>query len=135
MVLKPSNKLKNYIDPLDSDSYPPGLVSVVTCLIVSGDVNVDNSVRIGSEQMHNYKTSWLQNYHSMVITMQAAKKNIKDTSVYGTKLISTLVMDLQQSQNLNIKDVLTYELSTVPASLCCECRQNFLWRRNSRYMC
>ena len=90
---------------------------------MSGDVNVDNSVGIESEQMHDYDTVWPQNYHSclkkMVITMQAVRKNIKvsDTSDFDTELIVTRVMGLQQSRNLNINDVMTYELFPVPTAL------------------
>ena len=74
---------------------------MVTGLTVSGDVNVDNSVGIESEQMHDYDTIWPQNYYScltkMAITMQAVRKNIKvsDTSLYDTDLIVTRVMGLQ----------------------------------------
>ena len=87
---------------------------------MSGDVNVDNSVGIESEQMHDYDTVWPQNYHSclkkMVITMQAVRKNIKvsDTSVYDTELTVTRVMGLQQSLNIN---VMTCELFPVPNAL------------------
>jgi len=50
------NKLKNYVDPLGSESDSPGFLNVATGLIVSGDVNVDNSVKSGSEQIHDYET-------------------------------------------------------------------------------
>lgn len=43
---KLNTTLTNYIDPLNSASHPPGIRNVVTGLIVSGDVNVDNSVTI-----------------------------------------------------------------------------------------
>ena len=47
------------------------------------------------------------------------QKHIKvsDPSVYDTELIFPRVMGLQQSQNLNIKDVMTYELFPVPTVL------------------
>ena len=51
--------------------------------------------------------------------MSVSKKNIKidDTPVYDTELIFNHVIGLQQSRDINIKDVLMYELSPVPAAL------------------
>ena len=80
-------------------------------------------VTIGLQQMKDYEAGWSEHFHSSlkknVITMQETKKSITvgDTSVYDTKLIFNRVMGLQQSRDLNIKDVLSYELSPVPASL------------------
>ncbi len=84
-------------------------------------MNVDNSVTIGLQQMKDYEAGWPEQFPSSikkkVITMQETKKSIKvgDTSVYDTELIFNRVMGLQQSGDLNIKDVLSYELSPVPA--------------------
>jgi len=61
-----SNKQNNYIDLHDSDSPQPGRLNVVIGLIVSGDVNVINYVRIGSGQMHGYETNWTQNFQRIL---------------------------------------------------------------------
>ncbi len=55
----------------------------------------------------------------LVISMPAKKKsiNIDDTLLNDTELIYTRVIGLQQSRNLNIKEVLTYELCAVPPAL------------------
>ena len=51
--------------------------------------------------------------------MTSAKKSIKldGKPVYDTELIYTRVICLQQYRDIDITDVLSYELSPVPASL------------------
>ena len=43
--------------------------------------------------------------------------NIDETPVYDTGLIYSRIAGLQQSQDMNIKYILSYELSAVPSAL------------------
>ena len=56
-----------------------------------------------------------------VITMPDAKKSIKieGTPVYDTELLYSRIIGLQQSRELDIRDILAYELSAVPSALFC----------------
>ena len=48
---KKHNKLATRIDPLQADSHPSGLVNIVSGRIPPDDVNFDNSVECGTQQM------------------------------------------------------------------------------------
>lgn len=115
--------LSTFIDPLDPTSHPVGVVNIANGLVSPSNVNVDNSLKIGQQQMNEFESGWPASFHGTlkkhIITMPANKKSIKidDTPVYDTELIYTRVIGLQQSRNLNIKEVLTYELSAVPPAL------------------
>ena len=73
--------------------------------------------------MEEYESGWPESFNKTlnkrIVTMSVSKKNIKidDTPVYDTELIFNRVIGLQQSRDINIKDVLMYELSPVPAAL------------------
>ena len=42
--------LQNCIDPIGTDTHPPGLLNVVSGLHVTGNVNADASIKAGSGQ-------------------------------------------------------------------------------------
>ena len=115
--------LQNYMDPLATDTHPPGLLNVVTGLHATDKVNADESIKIGPEQMTEFEsgrpTSFNKTLTKNVTMMTSAKKSIKldGKPVYDTELIYTRVICLQQYRDIDITDVLSYELSPVPASL------------------
>ena len=117
------NTLATFIDPLDPTSLPVGMVNIANGLVSSNNVNVDNSLQIGQQQMHEFESGWPASFHGnlkkSVTTMAANKKSIQidGAPVYDTELIYTRVIGLQQSRDLNIKEVLSYELSAVPTAL------------------
>jgi len=45
------NALQSYINPLATDTHPPGLLNIVTGLHATDKVNVDDSLKIGRQQM------------------------------------------------------------------------------------
>ena len=115
--------LQNCIDPLATDNHPPGLMNVVTGLHATDKVNADESIKIGREQMTEFESGWPTSFNKTltknVTMMTSAKKSIKldGQPVYDTELIYTRVICLQQYRDIDITDVLSYELSPVPASL------------------
>ena len=115
--------LQNYIDPLATDTHPPGLLNVITGLHATDKVNADESIKIGREQMTEFESGWPTSFNKTltknVTMMTSAKKSIKfdGKPVYDTELIYTRVICLQQYRDIDITDVLSYELSPVPASL------------------
>jgi len=115
--------LNNFVDPLEPGSHPTGLLNIATGLLAPSKVNADKSVTIGTQQMEEFESGWPESFNKSlnkrVVTMSVAKKSIKidDTPVYDTELIFNRVIGLQQSRDINIKDVLMYELSPVPAAL------------------
>ena len=117
------NALQSYIDPLATDTHPPGLLSIVTGLHTTDKGNVDESVEIGRQQLVEFESGWPKSFNKTlskkVITMASIKKNIKldGKQVYDTELVYTRVICLQQYRDIDIKDVLSYQLSPMPASL------------------
>ena len=115
--------LQNYIDPLATNTHPPGLLNVVTGLHATDKVNADEYIKIGREQMTEFESGWPTSFNKTlnnnVTMMTSAKKSITldGKPVYDTELIYTRVICLQQYRDIDITDVLSYELSPVPASL------------------
>ncbi len=66
--------------------------------------------------MEEYESGWPQSFHRVlnkrIITMAVSK--INDTPIYDTDLIYIRAIGFQQSRDIDIKKVLTYELSPVP---------------------
>ena len=116
-------KLSTSIDPLQPSSHPDGLVNVVTGRIAPAKVNAPFALEIGQAQMQEFENSWPKGFHDViprkVIIMAMTKKHIKadETPVYDTELIYTRVMCLQQSRDINVEELLSYELSAVPPSM------------------
>ena len=73
--------------------------------------------------MTEFESGWPTSFNKTltknVTMMTSAKKSIKleGKPVYDTELIYTRVICLQQYRDIDITDVLSYELSPVPASL------------------
>ena len=113
----------SYIDPFAKDSHPPAVLNIVTCIHARDKVKVDEPLNIGRELMAEFDSGWPTSFNKTItkkVTMMAStKKSIKlDVKpVYDTELIYTRVICLQQYMNIDIKDVLSYELSPVSASL------------------
>ena len=120
---KIGTKIRNGMNPLDPKEHPPGLINVVTGRIAPNNVDVDQAIALGQTQMKEFESTWPEGFHSTIskkiITMSAMKKNIKVGScqIYDTNLIYSRVIGLQASRDINMKDVLEYELCPVPASL------------------
>lgn len=117
------DKLKTCIGPLDSADHPNGLVNIVTGRVAPNNVNAGKSVEIGRAQMNAYEESWPSGFNDTlsknVVTMSVTRKALQvgSTPVIDTNIIYSRVLVLQQSRNININDVLQYELAPVPTSM------------------
>ena len=118
------NKLEESIHPLDTATHPSGLVQVVTGKIVNDDVDVDNSVAIGEQMMADFVNAWPDSFTKQlpkcVKTMHGSKAStgLNLPKAYNSNAIYTQVIGLQASgRDLDLEDVLSYELAAVPISL------------------
>ena len=93
--------------------------TIILILLKYGLYYLRTTANLADSSVMTMKQRGGRSLKKKVISMHAAKKNIKDSDilVYDTELIFTIVMDLQQSPNLNIKDLLIYELSPVLPAL------------------
>ena len=73
-------KLDICIDPLDPEQHPEGLVKVVTGIVASSEVNVNNALAIGMKQKNDFEGNWPESFHKTISkkvrTMAMEKKDI-----------------------------------------------------------
>ena len=117
-------KLQLSIDPLDSSDHPAdGIVNVVTGLIAPTSVNVEQAVEIGKAQMISFEnalsTAFYETISKKVVIMNSTKKSIRigGKDVYDLNLIYSRVLGLQLSREIDLMDVLKYELAPLPTSM------------------
>ena len=116
--------LDTCIKPLDSAAHPSGIVNVVSGQIGSTEVNVDNAVTIGTEQMKVVESRLPQGLYETitkkVVSMDHARKHVTigAVKVFDTNLIYSRVIGLQAiRRDIDINDVLGHELAPVPTSM------------------
>ena len=120
---KLKHTLSTFIDPLGPTGLSTGLVNIANGLVPPDNVDVDNALEIGTQQMRQFESSWPATFHETlakkVTTMATNRKCGKgdDTQVCDTKLVFTRVTGLQQSCNIDIKEIHKCELSSVPQAL------------------
>ena len=95
------DKLETCIEPLQNDQYPTSLVNIVTGkVVVHPSVNVDDSVKLGKEQMEEFEKAWPAGFHDRinkrVVTMSISHKHVKaaDRRVYDIEMIYARAMGL-----------------------------------------
>ena len=120
--------LQSCIDPLDPTDHPRSrVVSIVTCRIGPDEVNAPKAVEIGTSQMHHNEESWPTGFNATlsnkVVTMAASRKVVRlgTTAVCDAHLIKLFKSDwpkgLQHARNIQLSDILAYELAPLPASM------------------
>ena len=121
---KIKNKLTSCTDPLNPENHKSdSLVNIVTGRIASSSVNVDRSVELGEQLMKGYEDGWPESFHKAltrpVATMaeQSKRVSINGVPVCDPSLIYSRVLCLQKVRDINMKDVLGYELSYAPPSM------------------
>ena len=117
-------KLQECIDPLNPEIHPPEIVNIAIGKIAQDTVNVDKAVELGAKQMKDFENGWPNNFNnklSRVVKTQAeSRKYIKigDAKVFDTELIYSRVIGIQaSSRDIDIKQLLSYELSPVPTAM------------------
>ena len=135
---------------MNPEGHPPEVVNIANEKIAQDNVNVDKAVELGSKQMKEFENGWPKKFNDkfsrVVKTHVESWKNIKvgDTNVFNTEIIYTRVIGIQESSwEIDIKQLLSYELSQVPTAMFSESgeirvvdlRQNQFWRRYYRKRC
>ena len=119
-------KLKQSVDPLAPSTHnKDSLIHIVSGRLITEDtVNVDNALSIGKQAMKDYESKWPESFYDtlpkLVNTMALAKKHVSigSAKVHDTNLIYSRIIGLQASgRDMDLSDILKYELSPVPTSL------------------
>ena len=107
--------------PLHNQSHPES----VLCNIYTGQtseqkVNVNKSVEIGQKQLQEFHSSLPDGFRSKikkeVVTMKVTGE-AKKKKLYNSEIIFSRVMYLLSADQIEIKDLFTYELAPVPTAL------------------
>ena len=113
-------KLKQCINLLDSGHE---LVNIVTRGVYSEKANVDNAMSVGTQQMKDFESGWPESFHqtisTQVVTMSPTRKQAKNvpTGHLDTGLIFATAMTLTQSRDIDVKNLLEYELAPIPTAM------------------
>jgi hypothetical protein len=117
-------KLELCIDALDAASHPLNVVNIVSGKVADSSVNVQEAVAIGKTMMKEFESKWPEGFRNTiskrVITVSDGKKHIKVGSqkVYDTTVFYSRVIGLQaSSREIDLKNILGYELAPVPTSM------------------
>lgn len=118
---EPRRRLETIINPLDSDSHPDNIVSVVTGQIAPQPVNVDETVDIGTKQLKEFKSKLHEGFYdtiNMKVEIMAVMKKsivVGDTKVYDTNFIYSRVIGLQDSsREERSASVMSYRITLSP---------------------
>ena len=120
------HKLQESIDPLDSSTHSDGNIvqSVSGKRANDPTVNIHEAVAVGTDMVKLYESTWSGGFHDTlpkkVRTTAITKKHIQvgSAKVYDTNLIYSRIIGLQASgREMNLKEVLKYELSPIPTSM------------------
>ena len=117
-------KLQECIDPMNPEGHQPKLVNIEIGKIAKENVNVDKAVELGFKQIKEFENGWPKNFidklSRVVKTRVESGKYIKvsDNKVLNTELIYTRVIGIKaSSREIDIKQLLSYELSPVPSAM------------------
>ena len=116
--------LKNYIHPLDPYGHPNVPVNIVTGKVSHANINTYDAVRVGSELMTSFVKSLPTGYHNplsgKVINMETKLQNTKSSSVVNTMKPDVMYQrahGLACTRDIDLREIFSYELSTLPLSL------------------
>ena len=115
----------SFIDPLDPESHGDGLLfNIVSGKVANPEVNVDNSLDLGTTMMTEFDTSWPEGFHATitknVITFEEKKKRLRVAGheVMDPEAIYNRVIGLLVSQrNLDLQGAFATEVTAYPPSM------------------
>ena len=119
-------KLDMCINPMAPQDHPEvdSIINVANGRIGPSSVNVDKTIDIGTSQMKDFEKNFPHGFYDpiqkKVETMAVMKKSIKvgENKICDTNLIFSRVIGLQSSsRDVDIKAVLSFELSPIPTAL------------------
>ena len=108
---------------MSPNDYPPEMVNIILGKVAQKTVNVDRAVELGSNQMKKFEQGWPKSFNEKIShkvkTQLDSRKYIKvgDTKVYDTELIFSRVIGQASSREVDVKALLSYELSPVPTAM------------------
>ena len=118
------DKLDICIDPLDHSQHPTQIVNIVTGVLCSENVDVDQAVTLGNTKRIEFEDKWPDGFHSTiskcVTTMHETKKRrlkINSQPVVDSGLIYSRVMGLLSHREMQLSNLLYHELAPFPLSM------------------
>ena len=116
-------KLLTCIDPFDPSNPDMGIVNIVSGRVAELSVNVEQSAKLGSTMMSEFLKSWPEGFNKTIstpiVTMSMGKKHVKvdKVPVYDPSVIYLRILGLQKARDINLKEVMKYELAAIPPSI------------------
>ena len=114
-------ELEKYIHPLNEQH--PGVYNICNGQVAPDTVNFQDALAIGSEQSKQYSTllssDFNTNIKKKVKSMEAIKKavNVKGKAIYDVETLFSRLLVVGHQRNMDVADVLQFELSPVPPAL------------------
>ncbi|KAJ8407765.1 hypothetical protein AAFF_G00268090 [Aldrovandia affinis] len=118
-------KLDTCLHPLDPNEHPgESIVNITSGKIAPPTVNVDSAVKIGEAMLEDFEKTWPEGFYNTISnkvkTMATTTKSIQvgDSNIYDLNVIYSRVIALFSSdRDVDVKDVLAYELAPVPTAM------------------
>ncbi|KAJ8409789.1 hypothetical protein AAFF_G00218480 [Aldrovandia affinis] len=118
-------KLDTCLHPLDPNEHPgESIVNITSGKIAPPTVNVDSAVKIGEAMLEDFEKTWPEGFYNTISnkvkTMATTTKSIQvgDSKMYDLNVIYSRVIALFSSdRDVDVKDVLAYELAPVPTAM------------------
>ena len=98
-------------------------MNIVSGQVAEKSVNIDQSRELLSKMMSDFLKSWPEGFNKTiskpVVTMSMGKKHIKvyKVAVYDPSVIYLRILGLQKARDINLKEVMKYELAAVQHSI------------------
>ena len=119
-------KLDTCLNPLDPKDHPTGsnIVNIISGKVAPPSVNVDNAVDIGEGMLQHFENTWPEGFYNTIprkvetMTEKSKAFPVGESKVYDLNAIYSRVIALLSSdRNIDVRDVLSYELAPVPTSM------------------
>ncbi|KAI9536072.1 hypothetical protein NQZ68_037037 [Dissostichus eleginoides] len=118
-------KLDTCLHPLDPNTHPgESIVNITSGKIAPPTASVDSAVKIGEAMLEQFEMTWPEGFYntisSKVKTMATTTKSITigDSKMYDLNVIYSRTIALFSSdRDVDVKDVLAYELAPVPTAI------------------
>ena len=112
-------KLNSCIDPINTDMHPnDSIVDIVNGKLCSNTANVEKSVELGNDAMTDFEqklpTGFYNTIKKNITVMQPQSNDNTGTSFDVNAIYSRVIVLLSSGRSVDLKDIFSYELSTLP---------------------
>ena len=138
---KIGTELDKYSHPINEQH--PGIYNICNGQVAPDTVNVQDALAIGTEQSKQFSASLSSAFHATiknnVTSMEAMRKavHVKGKTVYDIETLFSRLLVVGLQRNMDVADVLQFELSPVPPALIDEYEEG--WQVRARqvpwYVC